>query len=61
VYTEATLDATTVTEITDGDAWWDVVITHFGLDYHDVPADARQTLWSRTSEAHHVWRAEKDG
>jgi arylamine N-acetyltransferase len=42
-------DATNVTEITERDVWWDVVITHFGLDYRDLPADERETLWRTTA------------
>ena len=57
VYTETTPDATNVTEITERDAWWDVVITHFGLDYHDLPADERETLWRQTLDRHRAWRA----
>ncbi len=60
VYTETTLDDSTVTEVTDPDAWWDIVITHFGLDYDDVPVDERKALWDRTLEAHRVWRAERE-
>lgn len=60
VYTETTPDATNVTEITEHDAWWDVVITHFGLDYHDLPADERETLWRQTLDRHRAWRAGQD-
>ena len=60
VYTETTPDAMHVTEITERDAWWDVVITHFGLDYHDLPADERQTLWRQTLDRHRAWRAGQD-
>lgn len=60
VYTETTPDATNVTEITEHDAWWDVVITHFGLDYHDLPADERETLWRQTLDRHRAWRARQD-
>lgn len=59
VYTERTLDAATVAELTDPDAWWDVVATHFRLDYHDMPAVERETLWHRTLEAHRAWQAER--
>lgn len=61
VYTETTVDASTVSEVTDPDAWWDLVVTHFGLGYHDVPVEEREALWRRTLEAHRVWRAERDG
>jgi hypothetical protein len=61
VYTETTVDASTVTEVTDPDAWWDLVVTHFGLGYHDVPVEEREALWRRTLEAHRVWRAERGG
>lgn len=60
VYTETTPEATSVTEITERDAWWDIVITHFGLDYHDLPADERETLWRQTLDRHRAWRAGKD-
>jgi arylamine N-acetyltransferase len=60
VYKETTTEATSVTEITEPAAWWDVVISHFGLDYHDLPADEREMLWRRVLDEHHVWRAEQD-
>jgi arylamine N-acetyltransferase len=60
VYTETTLEASTVAEVTDPDAWWDLVVTHFGLDYRDMPADEREALWRRTLEAHRVWQAERE-
>jgi arylamine N-acetyltransferase len=60
VYTETTPEATNVTEITERDAWWDVVITHFGLGYGDLPADERGTLWRQTLERHRAWRAGQD-
>jgi arylamine N-acetyltransferase len=60
VYTETTLDASTVTEVTDPDAWWDVLVTQFGLDYGDVPEDERKALWRRTFEAHLAWQAERE-
>jgi hypothetical protein len=49
-----------VTEITEHDAWWDVVITHFGLDYRDLPADERKRLWLQTLDRHRAWRAGQD-
>jgi len=57
VYTETAPEATNVTEITELDAWWDVVITRFGLDYRDLPADERKTLWRQTLDRHRAWRA----
>ena len=60
VYTETTPEGTNVTELTERDAWWDVVITHFGLDYHDLPADERETLWRQTLDRHRAWRAGQD-
>jgi arylamine N-acetyltransferase len=60
VYTETTLDTSTVTQVTEPDAWWDLVVTHFGLSYDDVPADQRETLWRRTLEAHRVWQAQRE-
>jgi arylamine N-acetyltransferase len=60
VYTETTPDATNATEISEHDAWWDVVITHFGLDYRDIPADERETLWRQALDRHRAWRAGQD-
>lgn len=60
VYTESTSDATNVTEITESDAWWDIVITHFGLAYGDLPAGERETLWRQTLDRHRAWRAGQD-
>ena len=41
VYTETTPEVTSVTEITERDAWWDVVVSDFGLVYGDLPAVER--------------------
>lgn len=60
VYTETTPEGTNVTEIVERDAWWDVVITHFGLGYHDLPADERDALWRQTLDRHRTWRAAQD-
>jgi arylamine N-acetyltransferase len=60
VYTETTPEATVVTEITECDAWWDVLVTHFGLGYGDLPADERETLWRQTLERHRAWRGGQD-
>ena len=60
VYTETTPEGTNVTEIVERDAWWDVVITHFGLGYHDLPADERDALWRHTLDRHRTWRAAQD-
>lgn len=58
VYTETTPDGVTATEIDDPAAWWDVVISHFGLAYGDVPAAERQALWEHTRAGHEVWKAD---
>lgn len=59
VLTETTPEATRTTEITDRDAWWDVVIGQFGLSYGDVTAHERQVLWRHALADHERWRAEQ--
>ena len=61
IYRETTPETDSVTEITEPDAWWDVVITHFGLDYDDIPADERDLLWRHVLDGHRRWRAEHGG
>lgn len=59
VYAESTGDGVTATELGDCAEWWDVVISHFGLAYGDVPAEEREALWEHTRVGHEAWKVEQ--
>jgi arylamine N-acetyltransferase len=57
VYAEIGSDAGSSRDIVDPDAWWAMVVDHFGLGYHDLDADERDALWQRVLAAHVEWDA----
>jgi arylamine N-acetyltransferase len=57
VLTTVTPQGMRMTEVTEMDAWWDVVIGHFGLAYGDLPRAERVALWHRVRTDHETWRA----
>jgi hypothetical protein len=57
---ETTPEATSVTEITEAAAWWDVVIDTAGSTSTTSGPTSRDMLWRRTLEEHDVWRAAQD-
>lgn len=61
VLTERSPHGTRVTEISDGDSWWDVLTGHFGLAYGDVPRDERRLLWTQALAVHEASKARRSG
>jgi len=57
VLTTVTPQGVRTTEVTEMDAWWDVVIGHYGLAYGDLPLAERVALWHRVRADHEVWEA----
>jgi arylamine N-acetyltransferase len=52
--------AFTGTPITRQAEWFDLVENLFDLPVHALPAEARERVWARVTEAHRVWEASRD-
>ena len=48
-------------ELTTAASWYGALADVFGLTLDDVPAESRQALWSRVSQAHEAWLLRQAG
>lgn len=55
-FTERTPLGVSTSELADSNAWWDVVLDHFGLAYRDLSAAERSALWSKVIADHEAWQ-----
>jgi arylamine N-acetyltransferase len=44
-------------DVTDADAWWSLVLDHFGLAYGGLSRAERAVLWRQVRAAHETWDA----
>jgi N-hydroxyarylamine O-acetyltransferase len=56
-FTEISPGTVQTSEVTEPDAWWDLVIGHYRLAYDDLSRDERHALWQRVRTDHEAWRA----